>query len=158
FALAIDLRPITAYAWRCDSFRPRGVSRPLPSAPLSHLRRGVRGKVARPVERSHAMLNLQGSRVRTDCDGTSRRDFLKVGTLGLTGLMWPALLRARAAAKAAGTPSRNTSVVWLWLGGGPTHIETFDPKMTAPAEFRSVVGAIPTNVPGIELGGLLPQM
>jgi hypothetical protein len=104
------------------------------------------------------MLNLLGSRVRTACDGTSRRDFLKVGALGLTGFLLPDLLRARAAARAAGTPTRNTSVVWLWLGGGPTHIETFDPKMTAPAEFRSVVGAIPTNVPGIELGGLLPQM
>jgi hypothetical protein len=104
------------------------------------------------------MLNLPGSRLRIDCDGTTRRDFLKIGTLGLSGFLLPDLLRARAAAAASGTQTRNTSVVWLWLGGGPTHIETFDPKMTAPAEFRSVVGAIPTNVPGIELGSVLPRM
>jgi hypothetical protein len=104
------------------------------------------------------MLNLWGSRKRTDCDGATRRDFLKVGALGATGLMLPDLLRARAAAQAAGRSTRNTSVVWLWLGGGPTHVETFDPKMSAPAEFRSAVGAVQTNVSGIELGGVFPQM
>ena len=104
------------------------------------------------------MLNLWGSRKRADCDGTTRRDFLKVGVLGATGLMLPDLLRARAAAAANGQPTRNTSVVWLWLGGGPTHVETFDPKMTAPAEFRSVVGSVQTNVPGIEIGGVFPKM
>ena len=104
------------------------------------------------------MLNMWGLRKRTDCDGSTRRDFLKVGALGMTGLMLPDLLRARAAAAAAGRPTRNTSVVWLWLGGGPTHVETFDPKMSAPAEFRSTVGAVPTNVPGIELGGVFPRM
>src|SRR5947209_1160215 len=104
------------------------------------------------------MLNLWSNRMRTDCDGGSRRDFLKVGALGATGLMLPDLLRARAAARAAGAPTRNTSVVWLWLGGGPTHVETFDPKMSAPVEFRSTVGAVQTNVPGIELGGVFPRM
>src|ERR1700722_19658177 len=99
------------------------------------------------------MLNILGNRKRTDCDGTSRRDFLKVGALGMTGLMLPDLLQARATAAAAGQATRNTSVVWLWLGGGPTHVETFDPKMSAPAEVRSTTGAVATNVPGIELGG-----
>jgi hypothetical protein len=104
------------------------------------------------------MLNLWGLRTKPACDGSNRRDFLKVGALGLTGLTLPDLLRARASAAAAGRPTRNTSVVWLWLGGGPTHVETFDPKMSAPAEFRSTVGAVPTNVPGIELGGVFPRM
>src|SRR3984957_18698425 len=104
------------------------------------------------------MLNILGNRKRTDCDGTSRRDFLKVGALGMTGLMLPDLLQARAAAAAAGQPTKKTSVVWLWLGGGPTHVETFDPKMSAPAEFRSTVGAVQTNVSGIELGGVFPKM
>jgi hypothetical protein len=104
------------------------------------------------------MFHLSGSRTRTTCDGGSRRDFLKVGALGLGGLMLPDLLRARAAAAAAGKATRNTSVVWLWLGGGPSHIETFDPKMSAPAEFRSTVGALPTNVPGIEIGGVFPKL
>src|SRR5438105_4970185 len=100
------------------------------------------------------MLNLLSSRNGTNCDGKTRRDFLKVGALGLGGLALPDLLRARAA---TGQPSRNTSVVWLWLGGGPTHIETFDPKMDAPVEFRSTVGAVPTNVAGIQLGGVFPE-
>jgi hypothetical protein len=104
------------------------------------------------------MLNLWGRGRAVNCDGTSRREFLKVGSLGMTGLSLGGLLRARALAAAAGRPARDTSVVWLWLGGGPTHIETFDPKMTAPAEFRSVVGAVESSVPGIELGGLLPEM
>lgn len=104
------------------------------------------------------MLNILSSRKVTACDGSTRRDFLKAGALGMGGLMLPDLLRARAAASEAGRPTRNTSVVWLWLGGGPTHVETFDPKMTAPVEFRSTVGAVPTNVPGLELGGVFPKM
>jgi hypothetical protein len=104
------------------------------------------------------MFLLQGSRTRTDCDGASRRDFLRIGALGATGLMLPDLLRLRASAKEAGKATKSTSVVWLWLGGGPTHVETFDPKMSAPAEFRSAVGAVKTNVPGIEIGGVFPKM
>jgi hypothetical protein len=104
------------------------------------------------------MLNLWWPRRRRDCDGMIRRDFLKIGTLGMTGLMLPDLLRLRAAASVAGRPTRNTSVVWLWLGGGPTHIETFDPKMSAPAEFRSTVGAVQTSLPGVQFGGVLPRM
>lgn len=104
------------------------------------------------------MFKFLASRQGTTCDGSTRRDFLKVGALGLGGLMLPDLLRARAAARAEGKPTKNTSVVWLWLGGGPTQIETFDPKMSAPAEFRSTVGAVQTNVPGIEFGGVFPKM
>ncbi len=104
------------------------------------------------------MFSLFGSRKGPLCDGFSRRDFLKVGALGLGGWTLSDLLRARASAAAKGKSTRNTSVVWLWLGGGPTHIETFDPKMSAPVEFRSTVGAVKTNVPGIELGGVFPKM
>jgi hypothetical protein len=105
------------------------------------------------------MFTLRGSRTGATCDGGgSRRDFLKVGVLGMGGLMLPDLLRLRAAGKAGGGATRNTSVVWLWLGGGPTHVETFDPKMTAPAEYRSVVGATKTNVTGVEIGGVFPRM
>ena len=70
------------------------------------------------------MLTLLSSRAGTACDGSTRRDFLKVGALGLGGLTLPGLLKARAEAAKAGRPTRNTSVVWLWLGGGPTHVET----------------------------------
>jgi hypothetical protein len=104
------------------------------------------------------VFNLLGNRTGKLCDGTSRRDFLKVGALGATGFMLPDLLRSRAAAAAAGATTSKKSVVWLWLSGGPTHIETFDPKMSAPVEYRSAVGAVKTNVPGIELGGVFPKV
>jgi hypothetical protein len=104
------------------------------------------------------MLNLFSTRKGGQCDGTTRRDFLKAGVLGMGGLGLSDLLRYRAQATEAGRPTRNTSVVWLWLGGGPTHVETFDPKMSAPAEFRSVVGSVQTKVPGIEIGGVFPKM
>jgi hypothetical protein len=104
------------------------------------------------------MLHLWGSRQGGQCDGATRRDFLKVGALGFGGLVLSDLLRLRAAARQNGQPTRNTSVVWLWLGGGPTHVETFDPKMSAPAEFRSCVGTVQTNVPGLEFGGVFERM
>lgn len=104
------------------------------------------------------MLQLTRSRRRADCDGTTRRDFLKIGALGGTGILLPDLLRARARAAESGSPTRNTSVVWLWLGGGPTHVETFDPKMSAPAEYRSVTGSVKTVLPGVELGGNFEKM
>lgn len=104
------------------------------------------------------MLLLPGKRQSGNyCDGVSRRDFMKIGALGLTGLGLPDLLRP--AARAAGAASRpDTSVVLLWLDGGPTHIETFDPKMDAPEEFRSLVGAVQTKVPGLAFGGLFPKL
>ena len=104
------------------------------------------------------MLNVFGNRQGSTCDGSSRRDFLKVGALGLGGLTLPGLLKARAEQAKSGKQTKNTSVVWLWLGGGPTHVETFDPKMTAPVEFRSTTGAVKTNVAGIELGGTFEKM
>ncbi len=104
------------------------------------------------------MLNLWGKRLASDCEGTSRRDFLKVGTLGMTGLTLSGLLRARAQAASAGRSVQDTSVIWIWLGGGATHIETFDPKMDAPSEFRSAVGEATSSVPGLTIGGLFPKM
>lgn len=104
------------------------------------------------------MLTLFSSRAGSACNGTNRRDFLRIGALGAGSLALPGLLRAREAAAKAGQSTKNTSVVWLWLGGGPTHVETFDPKMSAPIEYRSVTGSVKSNVPGIELGGTFEKM
>ena len=93
------------------------------------------------------MLNLLGKPLAGTCEGTNRREFLKIGTLGMTGFGLPNLLRQRAAAAAEGQSVKDTSVVWIWLGGGATHIETFDPKMEAPSEFRSMVGSVSTTLP-----------
>ena len=104
------------------------------------------------------MLNLKFSGRYRTCDGASRREFLKVGALGAGALALPQLLQARAEAAAAGKRSKDTSIIWLWLGGGPTHVETFDPKMTAPSEYRSVTGDVKTSLPGVTIGGTYPKM
>lgn len=103
------------------------------------------------------MFSVFGRANGHNCDGTRRRDFLKVGVLGATGFALSDLLRSRAAADSA-THASDTSVVWLWLGGGATHVETFDPKMSAPSEYRSIVGEVQTSLPGVSIGGLFPQM
>src|SRR5262249_43439583 len=76
----------------------------------------------------------------------SRRGFLQVGTLGLGGLSLSGLLRARAESAGEGSNARDTSVVLLFLTGGPSHLETFDPKMMAPAEYRSITGETATSL------------
>jgi len=81
------------------------------------------------------MLQVRFGPQQQNCAGIRRRNFLEIGSLGVAGLTLSNLLASRAKA-AAVTPSQETSVVWLWLNGGPTHIETFDPKMTAPVEYR----------------------
>lgn len=104
------------------------------------------------------MLNLIGNSAPVNSSSHDRRSFLKVGTLGLGGLSLSQLLKLRAAAKQAGFQSKDTSVVLLYLYGGPTHVETFDPKMSAPAEYRSIVGAVDTKLPGVQLGALYPEL
>ena len=105
-----------------------------------------------------AVLSIDTDRRNRDCDGFTRRDFLRVGALGTGTLSLSSLLAARAHAAAAGEAVKDTSVVWLWLGGGPTHVETFDPKMSAPREYRSVTGEVRTVIPGVSLGGTYPKM
>src|SRR5437879_9672334 len=93
------------------------------------------------------------------CQGLGRREFLKVGSLGfLGGLSLPALLQSRAQAAAAGRVVKDKSVVLLFLSGGPSHIEFFDPKMDAPAEIRSINGEVQTDLPGITFGASFPKL
>ncbi len=104
------------------------------------------------------MLTLFSKDQTQSCDGTTRRDFLRVGSLGFAGLSLPNLLRTRAAAQQSGVDIKQKSVIWLWLAGGPTHVETFDPKMTAPAEYRSLTGEVSTPIPGVTIGGSFPKL
>jgi hypothetical protein len=90
------------------------------------------------------------------CDSLPRRSFLQLGMTGLGALGLPALLRARESSVAAGAGRRDTSVILLWLDGGPGHMDTYDMKPQAPAEYRGIWKPIPTNVPGIELTELFP--
>ncbi len=89
------------------------------------------------------------------CDSVSRRSFLRVGGLAMGGLTLPRLLQAEAEAGAA---ARGKSVINIYLGGGPTHMDTFDLKPQAPVEFRGELNPISTNVPGIQISEYLPKL
>src|SRR4051812_41397855 len=97
------------------------------------------------------MLVLGSAGETRDCTGIRRRDFLRIGTLSISGLTLADLLAARTLAADA-SPVRDKSIVLLFLTGGPSQIETFDPKGSAPAEFRSVTGEISTALPGVTFG------
>lgn len=84
----------------------------------------------------------------------NRRSFLKAGALGVGGLSLPHLLRHEAI---AGTGNSDHSVIILWMRGGPSQHETWDPKPDAPEDYRGVFGTTSTNVPGIQIVDLLPQ-
>lgn len=88
------------------------------------------------------------------CRGNlSRRDVLRVGALACGGMTMADLLRSRAAGAAT---DRQKSVIMIWMRGGPSHIDSYDMKPQAPAEFRGEFRSIATNVPGIEICEHLP--
>jgi hypothetical protein len=97
---------------------------------------------------------VQGS--HRSCDGISRRNVLRVGALTALGLSLPTFLKAQARAAAANGAGKEVSCVLLWLQGGISHIDSFDPKPEAPQEVRGEFGTIPTNVPGISVCDTLP--
>jgi len=100
------------------------------------------------------MIDIRGTAYRS-CDGLSRRGFLRVGTLGLGGLTLPQVLRARALASMSPSPPR--SVIQIILGGGPSQLETYDPKPDASTAVRSEVKSIATSIPGIFLAETMPR-
>ena len=100
------------------------------------------------------MLTIHGQRHRF-CDGVSRRNFLKIGALGLGGLTLPQLLRAEAQ---SGVGKSHKAIIMIYLPGGPPHQDMFDLKMDAPAEIRGEFRPIPTKVPGIQICEHLPRL
>jgi hypothetical protein len=99
------------------------------------------------------MFTLWG-RWQRHCDGLARREFLRVGTLGVGGLTLAQLLQAEASG--ANTPKRPKSVIYIVLNGGISHIDTWDPKPTAPVEYRGEFSTIATKLPGTRLCELFP--
>jgi hypothetical protein len=93
-----------------------------------------------------------------NCEGTNRREFIRVGSLGLAGLTLPTLLQANAASAKKKEPVDNLSVIFMWMQGGPSHIDTFDPKPNAPSDIRGEFSVIPTNIPGVQISEHLPMM
>ncbi len=104
------------------------------------------------------MLTISTGGFSRDCEGVTRRDMLKIGALGLGGLTLPGLLQMKAQAAESGSFLRNKSVVFLFLYGGPSQFETFDPKMDAPDNIRTYFGETQSRLPGVTLGTHFPQM
>lgn len=87
-----------------------------------------------------------------------RREFLQIGGLSLGGLSLSQLLAMRSSAGDTRSLLRDKSVVFVFMHGGPSQIETFDPKMTAPREIASVNGEVTTALPGVTFGSAFPQL
>src|SRR5262245_4849786 len=101
------------------------------------------------------MLTLIGPGGATHCDGLTRRSFLKAGALAVGGLSLPELLKRRAEAGVVGPPA--TSVILVYLNGGPSHVDMYDLKPDAPSEYRGDFLPIKTNVPGMDICELFPE-
>ncbi len=95
-----------------------------------------------------------------NCNGIGRRDFLQVGLASIGGLTMSDLLAMRTqAAQARGRFSADEiNCIFVWLDGGPSHYETFDPKPQAPSEIRGEFSSIPTCVPGVHFSEHLPKL
>jgi hypothetical protein len=101
--------------------------------------------------------------IRKNCEGVSRRDGLKLGLGGLIAGGLAGVLRATSShAHEASADSRTTrqadACILIWMDGGPSHYETFDPKPEAPLEIRGQFGTIPTQTAGIHFSQVLPKL
>ncbi len=105
------------------------------------------------------MLDLLNG-LTSDCTGMTRRSFLRIGGLAVLGLSLPGFLRlkARAAAEGKTAKRKNINCILLWMQGGPSHHDTFDPKPDAPAEVRGEFGTIPTTLTGVRIAEHLPLL
>ena len=101
------------------------------------------------------MLTIETPSHSVDCRGGSRRDFIRLGTLSVGGLSLGSLAKTYAASRSF---VKDKSVVLVYLSGGASQIETFDPKMTAPDGVRSVTGEVRTTIPGVTFGGTFGRL
>jgi uncharacterized protein (DUF1501 family) len=107
-----------------------------------------------PIQAGDRLAGLLGG---NPMNGISRRALLQSSLLACGGFTLPQLLELRTASAAAGAAKRSTAVIFVQLGGGPSHFETYDPKPDAPAEYRGGLSAIATSVPGVRFCELLPE-
>lgn len=101
------------------------------------------------------MLNIFGESRGKFCDRVSRRNFIKIGALGMGGLSLPQLLQAETSARRGRSQK---SIIMIYMPGGPPHQDMYDLKMDAPAEIRGEFKPISTKVPGIRICEHLPRI
>ncbi len=106
--------------------------------------------------KTHRLKHLMNSLI-TPCAGPlSRRGFMRIGLTGFATLSWPGLLRLRAE-NALKPPQEKTAVIMVWLPGGLSHLDSYDPKPEIGSEYRGPFKTIPTKVPGLRITELLPM-
>ncbi len=120
---------------------------PLCKTGIRPIRRATRGPL---------MIDIFADRCHGFCDGINRRDFLRAGAATAFGLTLGDALRARA--YGAAREAKAQSVILLWMSGGPSHMDTWDPKPDAPEAYRGPARAISTNVTGIQINEHLPLL
>jgi hypothetical protein len=103
------------------------------------------------------MLDLLTGHTR-DCEGVSRRSFLKVGALAGLGVSLPMAFAGKQAAAAQGKSSKDMKCILIWAQGGTSHHDTFDPKPDAPLNVKGEYGVIDTAIPGVKFTEIVPQM
>ena len=96
------------------------------------------------------MLRISAESTGRYCDGLTRRSFVQVGLAGMASVGLPTILKAREESPAGS--GKKTSVILIWLDGGPGHMDMYDMKPEAPAEYRGIWSPIRSNVPGFEIG------
>src|SRR5437762_6449637 len=105
---------------------------------------------------------MHGSKCELGLGGLiARRDLLRVGSLAVAATALPSVLQPATAAEkqpARDGQGKAKSVIFRWMAGGVTHIDSFDPKPDAPVEVRGVLGEIPTKLPGVRFCETLPQL
>src|ERR1044071_5989005 len=103
------------------------------------------------------------SRIHTNCNGVTRRDFIQLGLGGGLGLGFCDVLRLQAGttepgAKLAPKAGKNVNCILIWMDGGPSHYESFDPKPDAPSEIRGDFKTIPTKISGVHFSECIPKL
>ncbi|HLJ10888.1 MAG TPA: DUF1501 domain-containing protein [Planctomycetaceae bacterium] len=102
------------------------------------------------------MLRIDAGTTGKYCDGLNRRNFVQLGLAGMASIGLPQILRAKEDSANRGVAGKDTSVILLWLDGGPSHMDLYDMKPEAPAEYRGLWNPIRTNVDGFEITELFP--
>ena len=103
------------------------------------------------------MLRVDAGACPHEFSGLSRRSFVQLGMAGLASLGLPGLMRLKDASANGGNPAKDTRVILIWLDGGPSHMDLYDMKPNAPAEYRGLWRPIRTNVAGMEISELFPK-
>ena len=102
------------------------------------------------------MFRIEAGTTGRYCDGMNRRSFVQIGMAGMAAVGLPQILRAKEESASLGQAKKDTSVILIWLDGGPGHMDLYDLKPEAPAEYRGIWNPIRTNAPGMEISELFP--